>query len=356
MNEDSMPLRNEPTVAPLHSIARLLHLGVVLLDANGKVTFASDQALDLLNAPVGSDAQVAVDRLLETIVRGAQRPLNELRDGWAYRVEPTDDDSVPLSVRFEAVAGEPARRLVVIADAEWANTYHSQMRFALHYQRMMTSNAAALHDLKAPLNVLQLHLELTRRKLATKSPTDVQDALASIGLMTQELGRLDRMLMELLGPDRTQPATPARRIELTRFARRFLELVRPLCQDRRIECILDACQNTRLLVNADPDRLKQSLLNIVVNAIDAMQRDGKLELRLSANATHASIEIADSGPGIPVDALERIWEMQYTTKSNGHGIGLFAVRAAVRELGGEIRVANRPNGGCVFTIELPLRP
>lgn len=349
-----MPLRNEPTVAALHGIARLLHLGVVLLDAHGKVTFASDRALDLLNVPADSDTQDAVDALLATIERGAKQPIAELRDGWTYRVDPTDDDMVPLSVQFQAVVGEPPRRLVVLTDSALSDTFHSQLRFASNYQQLMSVNAAALHDLKAPLNVLQLHLELARRKLATRSPADVDDAVSSLHLMTQEVGRLDRMMLELLGPDRSRPPAQSRRIELTRFTRRFIELVRPLCRDRRIECVMESCASAPLVVHGDPDRLKQSLLNLVVNALDAMERDGRLDVRVKSTATHALIEIADTGPGIPSDALEKIWEMRYTTKSHGHGIGLFAVRTAVQELGGEIRVGNRDGGGCVFTIELPL--
>lgn len=350
-----MPLRNEPTVAALHGIARLLHLGVVLLDAGGKVTFASDRALDLLNVPADADTQAAVDGLLATIERGAKQPIGELRDGFTFRVEAADDDMVPLAVQFQSVVGDPPRRLVVLTDSALSDMFHSQLRFATNYQRLMSVNAAALHDLKAPLNVMQLHLELTRRKLATRSATDVADALGSIQLMAQEVGRLDRMLLELLGPDRTQTPAQPRRIELTRFARRFIELVRPLCRDRRIDCVMESCSSDPLVVHGDPDRLKQSLLNLVVNALDAMQHEGRLELRVKSNATHALIEVADTGPGIPKDALDRIWELRYTTKSHGHGIGLYAVRSAVRELGGEIRVCNRDTGGCMFTIELPLR-
>lgn len=350
-----MPLRNEPTIAALHSIARLLHIGVVLLDAHRKVTFVSDRALDLMNVPADADTQAAVDQLLETIERNAKQPLAELRDGWTYHVEPTDDDMVPLSVQFQEVFGDPPRRLMVLSDRALSDMFHSQLRFASNYQRLMSVNAAALHDLKAPLNVMQLHLELARRKLATRSKTDVDDAVSSIHLMTQEVSRLDRMLLELLGPDKT-PATPTppRRIELTRFTRRFIELVRPLCRDRRIECVMESCASSPLVVHGDPDRLKQSLLNLVVNALDAMDRDGRLELRVKATPTHALIEVADTGPGIPKEALEKVWEMRYTTKSHGHGIGLFAVRTAVQALGGEIRVSNRDTGGCLFTIELPL--
>lgn len=349
-----MPLRNEPTVAALHGIARLLHIGVVLLDAKGTVTFASDRALDLLNVPADTETQEAVDQLLATIERGAKLPIAELRDGSTYHVEPTDDDTVPLSVQFQTVFGDPPRRLVVLSDRALSDMFHSQLRFASNYQRLMSVNAAALHDLKAPLNVLQLHLELARRKLATRSPSDLDDAISSLQLMTQEVGRLDRMLLELLGPDRTHPPVQPRRIELTRFTRRFIELVRPLCRDRRIECVMESCSSAPLVVQGDPDRLKQSLLNLVVNALDAMDRDGRLEVRVKATATHALIEVADTGPGIPKDALEKVWEMRYTTKSHGHGIGLFAVRSAVQELGGEIRVSNRESGGCLFTIELPL--
>jgi two-component system, sporulation sensor kinase D len=102
------------------------------------------------------------------------------------------------------------------------------------------------------------------------------------------------------------------------------------------------------------DRLKQALLNVSVNALEALPNGGSLDVEMAAENGNARIAVADSGPGIPPEILKRIYERDFTTKRNGSGIGLYVARALVQLHGGHIRVESTPDVGTRVEIVLPL--
>jgi signal transduction histidine kinase len=108
-----------------------------------------------------------------------------------------------------------------------------------------------------------------------------------------------------------------------------------------------------LEITGHRDRLKQALLNLAANALEAMPDGGRLHLSLAADADHAIIAIRDSGPGIPPDALSNIYSMHFTTKNGGTGIGLYVARSVVEAHGGEIEVDTQPARGTCFRVRLP---
>jgi signal transduction histidine kinase len=101
------------------------------------------------------------------------------------------------------------------------------------------------------------------------------------------------------------------------------------------------------------DRLKQAILNVAINALDAMAEGGALEMRLEAHAEEAEVLIGDSGPGIPEEVRSRIFDAHFTTKTTGTGIGLYLARSIVEAHGGEITVETAPGQGSTFRLRLP---
>jgi signal transduction histidine kinase len=102
------------------------------------------------------------------------------------------------------------------------------------------------------------------------------------------------------------------------------------------------------------DRLKQALLNIATNALEAMPEGGKLAMALDTVNGHARIAIRDNGPGIAPESLAKIYGMYFTTKTGGTGIGLYVARSVVESHGGNIEVDTQPGMGTCFTVSLPL--
>ena len=112
-----------------------------------------------------------------------------------------------------------------------------------------------------------------------------------------------------------------------------------------------------LPIRGYPDRLRQAFLNVAVNALEAMPRGGRLTVVARREEGQAVVEIADTGPGIPKDALERIYEPDFSTKEGGSGIGLYVARALVELHGGLIRVESPSRAGAPGSVtSLPLAP
>ena len=102
------------------------------------------------------------------------------------------------------------------------------------------------------------------------------------------------------------------------------------------------------------DRLRQAFLNVAVNALEAMPRGGHLTVEARRNGTQASVALRDDGPGIPPEALPRLFDPDFSTKDGGSGIGLHVARAVVELHGGEIRVESEPGRGTDVRVTVPL--
>jgi two-component system sensor histidine kinase HydH len=132
-------------------------------------------------------------------------------------------------------------------------------------------------------------------------------------------------------------------------------LLQPEAAARHIEIV------TRLAddlppVMADVDQIIQALLNLVINALQAVEQNGRVEVLAHRAEDALVIEVGDTGAGVPLEKLGAIFEPYYTTKAEGCGIGLWIAQQIVTTHGGTIQAANLPHGGAVFKIRLPLQP
>ncbi|MEN6524900.1 MAG: ATP-binding protein, partial [Candidatus Polarisedimenticolia bacterium] len=130
-------------------------------------------------------------------------------------------------------------------------------------------------------------------------------------------------------------------------------LLRVEARHRDVELVVDCAPGEAAAGLAAP-RLKQVLLNLCLNALQAMPRGGRLTLRARVQGDAASIEVEDTGAGIAPDVLPRIFEMHFTTRAEGSGLGLAICRRLVEEVGGVIDVSTRVGRGTTFRILLPL--
>jgi signal transduction histidine kinase len=135
------------------------------------------------------------------------------------------------------------------------------------------------------------------------------------------------------------------------------DLARPQAQASGIELITELSEES-ISVTVDPDLLKQALLNIVVNAIEAMEQcgqpNGVLRIESRARGDSAEIRVSDTGPGIPAELRDKIYNLYFTTKAQGSGIGLAMTFQIVQLHDGTVDVATETGKGTVFTIRLPM--
>jgi hypothetical protein len=175
-------------------------------------------------------------------------------------------------------------------------------------------------------------------------------------VISSEILRLDRVVKTFL--DFTKPVElhPAD-TDLQSLIQEIAELARPQAVGAGIEVIVGQSDEP-ITVTVDSDLLKQAILNIVVNAIEAMSQSekqrGVLRIESSVRGDTAEIHIADTGPGIPADVREKIYNLYFTTKTRGSGIGLAMTFQIVQLHDGTIDFASEPGKGTKFSIRLPV--
>ena len=108
-------------------------------------------------------------------------------------------------------------------------------------------------------------------------------------------------------------------------------------------------------VMADPVRLTQALLNVLINAIQAVEKKGRVEVSAAVADGQVCVAVSDNGPGIPPDKLASVFDPYFTTKSEGSGLGLWIAQQIVTAHGGSLEAQNRPSGGAVVTMRLPMK-
>jgi signal transduction histidine kinase len=207
----------------------------------------------------------------------------------------------------------------------------------------MASHVA--HEVRNALAPVTLYLSLLRRSLK-----DDAAGLRILDKLESGFTSLEATVHDMLS------FTSDRRPSWRRFALR--DLVSDVCESLSPQLNAHGLSVSwqvaaDLAVWGDPDMLRRALVNLTLNAIDAMPRGGEICFSAAGLDEAIEIEVADSGPGIPEDLAPRIFEPFFTTKSDGAGLGLAIVYRVAEAHGGEVRAANCPEGGAAFTIRIP---
>lgn len=209
-------------------------------------------------------------------------------------------------------------------------------------------SAKIAHEVNNPLSIISNYLHLCEKSLG-----DVDRAEEHLDVVRQELSRIASIIRQLL--DFHKP----KRAEKVRFSvgdliDDVILLVQWQLEDRKILVEKNIAEDIPL-IKGSPDQLKQVLLNLVINARDFIDDNGKLKIDVYANDNYIKIVFTDTGPGIPEEILPRVFEPFFTTKkdSSGTGLGLSVCYGIISEHGGSIEADNAPEGGSRFTITLP---
>ncbi|ACG71688.1 multi-sensor signal transduction histidine kinase [Anaeromyxobacter sp. K] len=248
-----------------------------------------------------------------------------------------------------AVAAENAR-LYEDLRRSYAELAHAQ-RQLIQQERLAALgelSAVVAHEVRNPLGVIFNSLGSLRRMLRPQG-----DARMLLDIVGEEADRLNRIVGDLL--DFARPSTPEVRPEpLDRVVEEALATAlaqngQPIQIQREVDPALPQ-------VPMDARLVRQAVVNVAVNAVQAMPRGGRLTVRLRRDGDAAVLELEDTGAGIPDEVRGRIFEPFFTTKASGTGLGLAVVRRIVEGHGGEVTVTSRPGAGTAFALRFPLTP
>jgi signal transduction histidine kinase len=168
-----------------------------------------------------------------------------------------------------------------------------------------------------------------------------------------QIRRLVETVEQLLASTRGKVSQP-KPTDLNHLVRSVTDLMAPVLTTKGINCIF-AMDGRLPKIEVDGHQMQQVLLNLLTNAVDAMPKGGRLHIQTAADGDVALLRIADSGPGVPLEARDRIFEPFFTTKvGGGTGLGLAICRQIIQTHKGRIEVTDTPGGGTTFTVRLPL--
>ena len=227
-------------------------------------------------------------------------------------------------------------------------------RRARYNERLATAGALAAglaHEIRNPLNGASLHLSVIERGLA-RSPEAPPAMREAADVLRAEIKRLGGLVSDFLEVARPKPLVLVE-IDLHALSQGVRTLLAPEASARHVSLSLEPFPFP-VAARVDVERTKQVLVNLVRNAIDAVNEGGAVTIRVRRLPDHAEIDVADDGVGIP-DPNAPIFDAFYTTKDRGTGLGLSIVQRIVSDHGGEVSFTSQP-GSTVFTVRLPAKP
>jgi signal transduction histidine kinase len=237
--------------------------------------------------------------------------------------------------------------LITLRDAETRRQIQSQLDVSARLAAISRLTGGVAHEIKNPLQAITVHLEVLKSKLAA----EYDYVGAEIETISREILRLDRVVKTFL--DFTRPVDlKMRDIEMVSLARDVVSLVGPSAERQNVLIELDA-EPAEISLHGDRDLLQQAVLNVVVNAVEAMKNGGRLGIRIRRESGECCVTISDDGPGIPPEIHEKIFNLYFSTKGKGSGIGLAMTYRVIQLHNGTVDFTSEPGKGASFRLRLP---
>jgi PAS domain S-box-containing protein len=256
---------------------------------------------------------------------------------------------VGVSVQEIQGAGERMGALVTLRDLDSLESINTQLHVSERLAAVGRITAGVAHEVKNPLNSMRLWLENLKESL----PRDADEAAQqAVNVLDAEIDRLDAVVKRFLDFSRPMDV----RLEPTQLAdllREVLEVAQPQLQKADV-LVAQLLPIGIPEVFVDRDLLKQAVLNLVLNAVEAMPNGGQLQLTLSRRGEMAEIAVSDTGKGISPENRQKVFQLFFTTRPGGSGIGLASTFRIVQLHNGSIDFTSEVGRGTTFRIELPL--
>jgi signal transduction histidine kinase len=345
----------------LDSIMSNLQDGILLFTAEGRAALVSDSVERFLGIPRnrlfgGSVASIfSLETRLGRLVRDAfetGRTLDqeEIETETGRRVQVSLDFVLDQSIPDPASAPGLASlgALLTLHDLESVRELESELELSRRLAAIGRLTSGVGHEVKNPINAIVVHLELLRNKL---SGPDAR-AMRHLEIIESEIQRLDRVVQTLV--DFSRPVElQLREQDLRRIVSGVLMLASAELETHNVR-VSSHMPERPIITKVDADLIRQAVLNVVLNGAQAMSQGGELHVTLREEGRIAAIEISDSGAGIPDDIRAKIFDLYFTTRKDGSGIGLAMTYRIIQLHNGSIDVQSEPNIGSTFTLKLPL--
>jgi PAS domain S-box-containing protein len=255
---------------------------------------------------------------------------------------------IQISLDFIEEHGERIGALLTLRDAESVHRIEDEIELSRRLAAIGRLTSGVAHEVKNPINAIVVHLEVLRQKLQLADP----DTRRHMDVIGNEIRRLDRVVQTLV--DFTRPVE-LRLVEtdLRRLVDEVVTLASPEADQHKVRIERQGGPEP-LPARVDADLVKQALLNIVLNGVQAMPDGGTLLLTCRREGENALISATDQGPGIPAELRDKVFNLYFTTKKGGSGIGLAMAYRVVQLHHGSVEFNSITGEGTTFYLRFPL--
>ena len=344
--QDALELRSN-----VEQMLQKLEEAVLWFDNTGRLMMAGDAAERMLRKsrdqmigrgleelfPASTVLGGVIGNALQTRQSVHDQPVTISRDGAGdLRL------LVSIEVLRKSAGKDEMGTLVKLRDVESRRQFERQLDVSSRLAAISRLTGGVAHEIKNPLNAIALHLEVLRSKLEAEQP--------EVNVISREIKRLDNVVKTFLTFNRPIELQ-ARPLDLGEVVEQVLALVSVDAEAKNIR--IETALTGKLWLNGDPDLLKQAILNVVNNGLEAMLEGGKLLIRSEWIADECEVRITDDGAGIPPEIQARIFNLYFTTKEQGSGIGLATTFRVVQLHSGTIDFVSEPGRGTTFRLRFP---
>lgn len=207
------------------------------------------------------------------------------------------------------------------------------------------------HEIKNPLSTLNINLQLLKEELQSMTGENCKRAYTKTQVLQKEVQRLDEILNDFLRFAKGQELE-LKDHDMNEILDEVVDFVTPEIKQKKI-LILKSYDADLPLCRIDSNLIKQAILNIIINAEQAMENGGELMVRTTRDKKYIQIDITDTGPGIPKDIIGKIFQVYFSTKKTGTGLGLPTAKRIIEDHRGTISVQSEEGKGTNFSITLP---
>ncbi|MDP2137491.1 MAG: ATP-binding protein [Candidatus Didemnitutus sp.] len=341
--------------AMLEAVFNTLQEGVLVIDGAGQIDYANEAAMRLIGLKDG-----VAGTSLWRLVPGLRASLD---DGDIPTDAPLLTRELELTypqprmvrlyrVPFHEGPGGAARFAIILTDITSEKKSTAELIENEKIASILLLAASVAHELGNPLNSLTIHLQLIDRKLKKLKGSKETDALAdSIKICRDEVTRLDGIIRNFL--EAIRPREPdLEEINVVEVIEDVLRFQSREIEDRGVTIDGELPASTPVIM-ADRNQLKQVFFNLIKNALEAMSSGGRLSVRVRTDDDSVYVAVADTGGGIKVGDMTKLFSPYHTTKIGGHGLGLMIVQRILRDHGGNVGIESKEGIGTVVTLQFP---
>ncbi|HYL91860.1 MAG TPA: ATP-binding protein [Alphaproteobacteria bacterium] len=255
---------------------------------------------------------------------------------------------IQIDLDFIEERGERIGALLTLRDAESVHRIEDEIELSRRLAAIGRLTSGVAHEVKNPINAIVVHLEVLKQKLNITEP----DARRHIDVITSEIKRLDRVVQTLV--DFTRPVElHLTDLDLRKVVEEVVALATPEAAQKSVQILRAICPEP-LPVRVDVDLVKQAILNIVINGVQAMPQGGSLNVTVRRENDGAVVKVRDQGQGIPPEVRDKIFNLYFTTKKGGSGIGLAMTYRVVQLHHGSVEFDSMEGSGTSFYLRFPL--